>query len=46
MAVALQVLGLVLMAAGLFVWFGPGPGLLGTGVLVVVFGIAAERSNG
>lgn len=44
-ATLLQIAGLILLAAGLFVWFGTGPGLVGTGALVVVFGIAAERSD-
>lgn len=42
MAVALQIVGLVLLAAGLFVWFGPGPGLAGSGVLATVAGTALE----
>lgn len=45
MAVVFQIVGLVLTAAGLFVWFGPGPGLVGSGVLATVFGIAAERDR-
>lgn len=42
MAVALQIVGLCLLAAGLFVWFGSGPGLVGSGVLAAVAGTALE----
>ena len=45
MAVALQIVGLLTLAAGLFVWFGTGPGLVGSGVLATLFGIAVERAD-
>lgn len=44
-ATLLQIAGLILLGVGLFVWFGTGPGLVGSGCLVTVFGIAVERSN-
>lgn len=44
-ATLLQAAGLIVLAVGLFVWFGTGPGLVGTGVLATVFGIAVERSD-
>ena len=41
-SVALQLAGLILISVGLFVWFGTGPGLVGSGVLTTVAGVAAE----
>ena len=42
MATALQFAGLVLLAAGLFVWFGPGPALVASGVGVTAAGTGLE----
>lgn len=42
MHVALQILGLLVLAVGLFVWFGAGPGLVGSGLIAAVLGTALE----
>lgn len=42
MAVTLQIVGLVLLAAGIYVWFGLGPGLVAAGASATVAGTAAE----
>jgi len=42
MATALQIVGLVVLVAGLFVWFGPGPALVVGGLLGIVSGTALE----
>lgn len=44
-ATLLQIVGLILLGAGLFVWFGVGPGLVGTGAFATVVGIAVERER-
>ena len=44
-ATLLQVAGLILLAAGLFVWFGIGPALVGSGVLATTAGIAVELDS-
>lgn len=41
-ATLLQVVGLVLLAAGIYIWFGPGPALVAAGVSSTVAGTAAE----
>lgn len=42
MATALQLVGLLVLCAGLFVWFGTGPGLVGSGVAAAIAGTALE----
>lgn len=41
-ATLLQVAGLLVLAAGLYVWFGPGPGLVGLGVGLTAVGVGVE----
>ena len=41
-ATLLQLAGIVLLAAGLCVWFGPGPGLVALGVGLTAEGVAVE----
>lgn len=42
MAVVLQIVGLLLVAGGMFIWFGPGPGLVTAGACAIVAGTAVE----
>lgn len=42
MATALQVIGLAVFVAGLYVWFGTGPALVAAGVSLTVLGVATE----
>ena len=44
MAVVLQVSGLVAVAVGVFLSFGPGAGLIVAGICATVTGVAVERN--
>jgi hypothetical protein len=41
-ATLLQVVGLVVLCAGLYVWFGTGPALVAGGIAATVSGVAVE----
>ena len=42
MAVVLQVVGLIVVCAGVYVCFGLGPALVGAGLAVLALGVSAE----